>query len=234
MRKRAWACALLILSTSMLAASCRQQYYSHKLTNRVERSLEVIFKRGQVCYGMPEEGEDKSMFVFSSAGQPVFDSEGQSISHTEIKPGSIVNVKYDGYELETYPKQFSGIEEIHLSGCHSNNVDFLFTQINGMFPSTKPNDNTRWEIHFEGESFLNEAEKTALEYFLKENWTGAAVTVVPKDTPVVGTGYITVNITEAKDKSLSLEITIDDVQEGSKPSTKKMHAILQGCTWMII
>lgn len=218
----------------VLAASCRQQYYSHRLTNRVERTLEVIFKRGQVCYGMPEEGDDKSMFVFSSAGQPVYDADGQSISHTEIKPGTVVNVRYDGYELETYPKQFSGIEEIHINGCHSNNVDFLFTQINGMFPSTKPNDNTKWEIYFEGESFLNEAEKTALEYFLKESWTGATVTVVPKDTPVTGIGRITVRFAEAQESSLSMEITIEDSQEGSKPSTKKTQAVLQGCTWMTI
>ena len=234
MRKRAWACILLIFSVNVLASSCKQQYYSHKLTNRVERTLEVIFKRGQVCYGMPEEGDDKSMFVFTSAGQPVFDEQGQSISHTEIMPGTIVNVKYDGYELETYPKQFSGIEEIHVNGYHSNNVDFLFTQINGMFPSTKPNDNTRWEIRFEGEDFLNVAEKTALEYFLKENWTGASVTVMPKDTPVAGFGRITIHFSEATEKTLSMEITIDNGQEGSKPSTKATHATLQGCTWMTV
>ena len=235
MRKRAWLCILLIFSTMCLMTACRQQYYSHKQTNEALKTLEVIFRRGQICYAMPEGGEDRSMYVFSSAGQSVINADGETISNAELKPGMVVDISYDGYVLETLPMQFSGIESIRIKETHANNVDFLFNQINGMFPSTKPSDNTRWEILFEGDDFLGSAEKMALEYFLKETWTGASVTVAPDHDLGVGTGTITLSFSGVTSNSLNMDITIQDgEEEESTPRTKKTQAILQGCTWMTI
>ncbi len=235
MRKRAWLCVLLIFSTMCLATACKRQYYSHKQTNEALKTLEVIFKRGQICYAMPEGGEDRSMYVFSAAGQSVLDQEENVISNAELKPGMLVDIAYDGYILETYPMQFSGIDSIRIKETHANNVDFLFNQINGMFPSTKPSDNTHWEILFEGDDFLGSAEKIALEYFLKETWTGASVTVAPDHDMGVDTGTITLNFSDVTTNSLNMDITINANDEETKtPRTKKTHAILQGCTWMTV
>ncbi len=231
MRKNIWIPVVLILSLFLFSTSCRQAIYSKKITNSTSCLLEIVYKRGQVFYATDPDTDLVDLYVFTSAGQPIYDQSGNTVSSTLLKTGQLVNVSYDGYILETYPRQLSGISAITIEGCKSNRVDFLITQISGMFPSTKPADNNNWDIIFKGDDFLKDNEKRIMEYILKENWIGSQVTVIPQEESIAGKGQISVNISNLTDNSADLEIIVDAGIEGSAPLIRDLHATLTDGTW---
>ncbi|MBR3056428.1 MAG: hypothetical protein IKG93_00520 [Clostridiales bacterium] len=233
MRHKVRLSVLLILAILLFSSSCQKTIYSKKPTTKADCLLEIIYKRGQTYYATEPTKESLKMYIFTSAGQPIFDQDGQQISSASLKTGQIINVSYDGYIIETYPLQFSGISGIKIEGSRSNNVDFLITQISGMFPSTKPEDKKHWDILFSGEPFLSESEKRAIEYILKENWIGAQITVTPEFSDEEK-GTIQVDFSNVGTQSMDVQITVDEKIEGVAPSVRKIHVVLSDGTWTIV
>jgi len=233
MRKNIWSTILLIFVLILFPTSCRQAVYSKKVTNKTDCLLKIVYKRGQYFYATEPDSQDTKLYVFTSAGQPVYDQEGNSASATLLKTGQIVNISYDGYILETYPLQLSGISAITVKGVNSNSIDFLVTQISGMFPSTKPAANDNWEIVFKGDNFLADNEKRIMEYILKENWIGAQVTVVPEEEPDEAKGQIQVICSNLTEDSVDLELIVKSADPESTPSERKLHAYLSDGSWKI-
>lgn len=215
----------------MACTGCSQKPYSSVHTDTMERTLEIVYKRGQTCYAIDPEDENSKLYAFTAAGQPVFDQNNQSATGTGLLPGMLVNVEYDGYILETSPSQFSGISRITICDTRANNVDFLVSQISGMFPSTKPEGADEWEIGFGGDELLSSSEKAALEFILREDWAGASVTVEPGQMADPDRGRIYVECSNLAQNGMDLTIVVND---GTMPMTKAMHVELIGGLWTIV
>ena len=212
------------------SAACSKRRGSRSSKNVTECMLEIVYKKGQMCYAIDPDTEELNLFVFSAAGQPVYDAKEQASSGSILLPGMVVSVEYDGYILETYPSQFSGISKISIRDTKANNVDFLVSQISGMFPSTKPSGALDWEIAFSGDTPLSPGEKRALEYILKENWAGASVTVEPQqDEPDVG--RILIDFQNVKTDSMDILITVNDGLNAEM--VKELHPVLKDGIWTL-
>lgn len=233
MRKNMWFPIVLILSIILLSTSCRQAIYSKKQTTSSDCVLEIVYKRGQIFYATEPESDDMKLYVFTSAGQPVFDKDGNSVSSAFLKTGQIVDISYDGYILETNPLQLSGISAISIKSNKANSVDFLVTLISGMFPSTKPSENNNWDIIFKGDDFLNAREKHVMEYILRENWIGEQVTISPEQEADTGKGLIQISASNLTETSVDLEIVTKDGSPDSTASTRTIHAVLTDGSWQI-
>jgi hypothetical protein len=223
----------LILTVCVLFACCGCQTPRNtkdsKPTTRVD--LEIVYKRNQMCYAIMAQGEDTNLYVFNAAAQPIFDQEGKSATAANIIPGMLVSLEYDGYILETYPAQFSGVSSIRATGIRANSVEFMGTLISGMFPSATPDEVERWEISFEGEQFLSAKEERALEHMISEEWVGSQVVVNPKESYTKKTGYVVVTTEKAGEDKASLTIRVDSGVEGSRPTERKMTVSIKDGRW---
>ncbi|MBP5491946.1 MAG: hypothetical protein J6Y08_03795 [Clostridiales bacterium] len=233
MQKQRIISFLLVLVMLLSLTSCKKKSLTQTSSVSAKRHMEIVYKRGQTCYAIDPESDEPSLYVFSLAGQPVFDQDDSPVSSTTLVPGMLVEVSYDGYILDSYPSQFSGINKIAVRERRANNVDFLVAQISGMFPSTKPDENNLWEIAFGGTTYLTHVEQKALEYILRENWTGATVTVEPQEEKAFGSGSIQVNFMDIQDDTMELEIIVDDGSGENLPETKRIIASCATGSWVI-
>lgn len=225
-----WVCVLAML-LSLVACS---KFDPSKATEHSETfDVEIIYKRNQICYAIAQQDGNTSLYTFNAAGLPVVNVDGSSLTASDLKPGMCVSVKYDGYMLETYPAQFSGVKEVTVNAYSPNNVDFIAKQLSGMFPSTAPTDVQRWFISFSGETYLNEREKIALDYILSENWSNVDVTIDPTSKVTEGTGRIQVQVNTYDSSVLDLIISVDTGLEGDTPVSRKLHATMVDGAWSL-
>lgn len=203
-----------------------------KATQHTENfDVEIVYKRNQICYAVSMEESNTSLYSFNAAGLPVYAQDGSASTASMLKPGMCVSVKYDGYLLETYPAQFSGVTEVTINASNANDVEYLAKQISGMFPSTSPSDISRWDISFQGVSFLSEREKVALKHILSENWGDANISIDAEGTASEGTGHILVQTDECSDTSLLLSITVDTGKDDETPMTRTIQATRTDGAW---
>lgn len=222
--------SLIIILCVLFACSACQSPTNSKVTEPTTSvGLEIVYKKNQICYAIMTQGQDTTLYTFNAAAQPIFDRDGNSITATDLLPGMLVSLEYDGYILETYPAQFSGVSSIRETGVHANSVEFLGSLISGMFPSATPGEVARWEITFSGDEFLSEKEKRALEFKIQEEWTDANVLVDPDETLTKKTGHIKIDAKNGEGDTVELTIGVDSVIHD--PSERKMTVKLQDGKW---
>ena len=181
MRKHLIRSIILTLCVLFVCCACQSPKNTKDTQPTKKVDLEIVYKRNQLCYSVMAQGDDTNFYVFNAAAQPIYDIYGLSVTAADLAPGMKVSLEYDGYVLETYPLQFSGVSSIRVTDLGANNVEFLSSMISGMFPSSTPSEIEQWEVTFAGDDFLNAKEKRALEYFLNEKWEGAAIKVEPTE-----------------------------------------------------
>ena len=233
MRKHLIRSIILTLCVLFVCCACQSPKNTKDTQPTKKVDLEIVYKRNQLCYSVMAQGDDTSFYVFNAAAQPIFDTEGNAITAMNLTPGMLVSVEYDGYILETYPAQFSGVSEIRVTGMYANSVEFACSLLSGMFPSAMPDDIERWEIFFEGENFLSAKEKKALEYIIGEEWGGADIVVDPEQSHTKKTGHITITTSKAGDDSITLKTLVDSGVEGSTPAERTMTVSIQDGKWSI-
>ena len=162
MRKCFFRSLIIILCVLFACSACQSPTNTKETSPTTKVALEIVYKKNQICYAITSSGSDMALYSFNAAAQPIFDQDGKSSTATDLQPGMLVSLEYDGYILETYPAQFSGVSSIRVTGVHANSVEFLGSLVSGMFPSATPEEVERWEITFSGDDFLSAKEKRAL------------------------------------------------------------------------
>ena len=231
MRKHLYRVIILTVCVLFVCSACHAPTKTKTTQPTTKVSLEIVYKRNQMCYAIKTEGTDTSLYTFNAAAQPIFDLEGKSATAADLLPGMLVSVDYDGYILETYPAQFSGVSGIRVTGMHANSVEFMSSLISGMFPSATPDEVERWEIAFKGERFLSDKEERALEYMMSEEWVGSQVVVNPQESFTKKTGHIMITTEKAGDESVTLTINADSGAAGSRPTERKMTVSIKDGKW---
>lgn len=231
MRKHLFCSLLLTLCVLFSCAACQSLTNTKETEPTTRVDLEIVYKRNQLCYSVMENGDDTTLYVFNAAAQPIFDLEGKSATAMDLLPGMTVSLEYDGFVLETYPAQFSGVSEIQVTGQKANSVEFLGSLISGMFPSATPDELERWEITFDGDEFLNAKEKKALEYKMQEEWKGANVVVEPSEQYLSKTGHILITTEKAGESSVQLTIHMDSGY--SDATQRRMTISLKDGQWSV-
>ena len=232
--RRQWGWLSIVLAVGLLfAAACRRTPSAKESEKKAHIELEIVYKKNQQCYAISSSEQDNSLYSFNIAGQPVFDEEGQSVTARALTSGMIVSLEYDGYILETFPRQFSDVSEVRIIGTKSNDVEFLTSQISEMFPSYGISNIARWTVSFDGESFLNALEKRALEVILEEKYEGATVTCEPEQDTTDRVGNIMVSVNEMTESSVSLQIRVEPGLGQTLPLERSISASLQDGIWTI-
>ncbi|MBQ4185720.1 MAG: hypothetical protein II657_05080 [Clostridiales bacterium] len=229
MRKCFFRSLIIILCVLFACSACHAPTNSKETSPTTKVDLEIVYKKNQICYAVTSTGEDTALYTFNAAAQPIFDLDGKSSTATDLQPGMLVSLEYDGYILETYPAQFSGVSSIHVSGVHANSVEFLGSLISGMFPTATPEEVARWEITFSGDDFLSAKEKRALEYKIQEEWTDANVFVDPEESLTKKTGHIKIDAKKGENDTVQLTIRVDSVVQD--PTERKMTVSIQDGKW---
>ena len=223
---------LLSIFVLFSCVSCSQPVNSEQTQPATMIDVQIVYKNNQICYSIIENGDDTSLYMFNAAAQPIYDIYGLSATAADLQPGMKVSLSYDGYILETYPLQFSGVSEIRVTDLGANSVEFLSSMISGMFPSSTPAEIEQWEITFSGDEFLNAKEKRALEFFLNEKWEGAAIKVEPKDEEKrKNAGRINVTTTNNKDETVTLTVNIASGLPDQAPMERTMTVHLEKGKW---
>ncbi|MBR5417883.1 MAG: hypothetical protein IK109_07640 [Clostridiales bacterium] len=223
---------LLILCVIFSCVSCAKPTTSEETQPTTTIDLQIVYKNNQFCYSIIENGNDTSLYMFNAAAQPIFDIYGLSATAADLAPGMKVSLEYDGYVLETYPLQFSGVSSIRVTDLGANNVEFLSSMISGMFPSSTPSEIEQWEVTFSGDEFLNAKEKHALEYFLNQKWEGAAIKVEPTEEETKkNSGRIAITTTNNPDETVTLKVNIASGLETQAPMERTMTVHLEKGKW---
>ena len=223
---------LLILCVIFSCVSCAKPTTSEETQPTTTIDLQIVYKNNQFCYSIIENGNDTSLYMFNAAAQPIFDIYGLSATAADLAPGMKVSLEYDGYVLETYPLQFSGVSSIRVTDLGANNVEFLSSMISGMFPSSTPSEIEQWEVTFSGDEFLNAKEKRALEYFLNQKWEGAAIKVEPTEEEMKkNSGRIAITTTNNPDETVTLKVNIASGLETQAPMERTMTVHLEKGKW---
>lgn len=229
MRKYFFRSLVVILCVLFACTACQSPTNAKETKPATKVDLEIVYKKNQICYSIMTQGSNTTLYTFNAAAQPIFDLNGKSATATDLEPGMLVSLEYDGYILETYPAQFSGVSSIRVTGVDANSVEFLGSLISGMFPSATPEEVARWEITFSGDDFLSEKEKRALEYKIQEEWTDANVFVDPDETRTKRTGHIKIDVQKGEDNTVQLTIRVDSVVQD--PAERKMTVLLSDGKW---
>lgn len=229
MRKSFFRSFIIILCVLFSCAACQSPTNTKETSPTTKVDLEIVYKRNQLCYSIMTQGTNTTLYTFNAAAQPIFDQQGKPITATDLVPGMLVSLEYDGYILETYPEQFSGVSSIRVTGVDSNSVEFLGSLISGMFPSATPEEVERWEITFSGDEFLSEKEKRALEYKFREEWSDTDVLVNPEESRTKKTGHIKIDAVKSGDATFQLTISLDSVVQD--PTDRKMTVTLKDGKW---
>lgn len=231
MRKHVIFSLILTLCVLFSCAACQSPTPTEESIPTTKVELEIVYKSNQLCYAVMHQGDDICLYQFNAAAQPITDIEGHPATAVDLLPGMIVSVEYDGYILETYPAQFSGVSGIHVIGKYANSVEFLGSMISAMFPSTSPEDVERWEIAFSGDEFLSPKEKRALEFLMGEEWLGARVSVEPEQSYTKKTGHIVVNAEKGEGESYKITISVDTGLPDQEPIERSMNVTLTDGQW---
>lgn len=221
-------CGIALLAPT---AACSRLDPSKATQHTESFEVEIVYKRNQICYAISNQNENHSLYTFNAAGLPVITKDGTKGTASALKPGMCVTVQYDGYMLETYPAQFSGVTDIEVNEVRANDVEFVAKQISGMFPSTSPGDSSKWDISFDGVSFLSEDEKVAVQFILSENWSNTNVTIDSSENVSENTSRITIQVNEYSEQTLDLTITVNTGEKDEKPSSRTIQATLQDGAW---
>lgn len=232
MRKCFFRSLIIILCVLFACSACQSPTSTKETAPTTRVALEIVYKKNQICYAITASGSDTTLYTFNAAAQPIFDQDGKSFTATDLLPGMLVSLEYDGYILETYPAQFSGVSSIRVTGVHANSVEFLGSLISGMFPSATPEEVERWEITFSGDEFLSAKEKRALEYKMQEEWSISNVFVDPEESRTKKTGHIKIDALKSGDESVQLTISVDSVAQN--PTERKMNVSIQDGKWTMI
>ena len=223
---------MLILCLLVSCVSCMQPGTSEQMQPTTTIDLQIVYKNNQICYSIIETGNDTSLYLFNAAAQPIYDIYGLSATAADLQPGMKVSLSYDGYVLETYPLQFSGVSEIRVTDLGANSVEFLSSMISGMFPSSIPAEIEQWEVTFSGDEFLNAKERRALEFFLNEKWEGAAIKVEPKEEDKrKNSGRIQIATTDNGDETVTLTVNIASGLPDQAPMERTMTVHLENGKW---
>ena len=223
---------MLMICLLFSCVSCTQPITSEETQPTTSIDLEIVYKNNQVCYSVIENGNDTSLYMFNAAAQPIYDIYGLSATAADLQPGMRVSLDYDGYVLETYPMQFSGVSAIHVTSLGANSVEFLSSMISGMFPSSTPGEIEQWEVSFTGDEFLTAKEKNALAYFLNEKWDGAVIKVEPKDEDKrKNAGQIRITTKDNGDETVSLTVYIASGLADQAPMERTMTVHLEKGRW---
>lgn len=220
-------CILCLLSS---LPSCKKGSLAKQTTLRTEEfNVEIVYKQNQYCYAVASDGNNPTIYTFNAAGLPVYAEDGTNVTSAALTPGMKVAVSYDGYVLETYPAQFSGVAEVKINGSRPNNVDFIAKQLSGLFPSTSPEEVMNWDVFFSGVTYLTENEKRALEFILREKWTNATVTIDPSSETEEESGSILIQVDNVTESTLDLIISVNI--GSTEKITRNVHAVLENGCW---
>lgn len=230
MRTRKWLSLICGIALVLPVVACSRMDPSKTTQHTETCEVEIVYKRNQICYAISNQEENHSLYTFNAAGLPVMEQDGKKGTASSLKPGMCVSVTYDGYLLETYPAQFSGVTEVKVDQVKANNVDFFTKQISSMFPSTSPSDLKHWNISFQGVPVLRENEKLALKHILSENWNNTSITIDSSESDPEETAQILIRIDEYTTSTMTFEITVNAGNEES-PTSRDFNVTLSDGTW---
>lgn len=156
---------VLLLACLLLFAGCAPKEPAQE-TDGAKARFKIVDLRENGFLGISVQSERGDLYSVSFGDVVYYDEDGAVMTEVDLRPGMVVDVRWPGLVLESWPGQIMGVTVLQVVEQQDDLVGLYRKVLHDLWEedSALNHDVTRLGLDFSGLTNLTEPERRALEY----------------------------------------------------------------------